>query len=989
MFDPRTQLFVAVVLALLPGLFTWWKGRPLLRSLGDPALPELLMAKQQRVSLVLVFCVVFLVAFGGANVYWAVPLQVLGLVVGGYPLGRVLLGESTRASTYVWSNLKSVFGAFGFWLALGATPLLVVALGKGGWPLSIAWLALLLIWEWRYPRLWLRMHDAVPLDDPVLQSRLDAIVAKSGLQPPATYRIGTDGRRLVSAVALPSVRQPAIAMGNGLLELLPPDEVAAIFAHELAHIEQYSPRIVRGIQRENWFLIIGAVVGSYAITVFAPASSSLLLLVWPFVSLMVLSRRGSRRQAQETESDLRAAALCGDPEVVVRALAKLHVHAFIPRRWAVDFERNASHPSLARRIQALRGEESPAVPQATRSAVLETAREGSLVLLDARAYWFDGVPAGVPHEIEALRAAASSYRAVQYPDLVELRVVANDSGRALKAVHRNGDAWSVPLQPSQVAAVQQALDQVDVRLHRDLGRRTFLTPRLVATLILMASLIGGDFGLLLVPLALVFWRPGSATLAALGAMALAQGALGALGVNESWIPGAPVVGSVAVMALGATAAWMAFQRVRRDGLRDNARLALIVFGALSVALLAASVWQLTVMTPAVVMAEPLSHALTVTLLGVAAAFAVTDRRGRWRVGALVTAAIVWATVTAASLVRPAGAPVLANSVGVGRIVASDSVDGAAVGLRLSPGGRRFMVSMLEGRRRRATADRPQMRMRAFGTEGRDIDALAAEFLDDEQLLALREEGDSLELSLEPADRDTSLWKIALPRVSTPSLSLSLRDSTWMVSGDDYENEAAVVVTGVLGRREVRIFRLPSVATMEGLPPMVFHGGDQIVVPEYGRVNMPPILFALFGARALRSELSLADSGGLRPIATLNGFPQCGTVEGGSALCLVRARNRIEMWAVSDSARVQAKGTLPSGPIGVSAIGPGARLAAAAVDGTILLANVDSGWVRRVTVPDTAGYVSELKVAGNSLVVLRQVNARAVVTLYRIAVAPPR
>src|SRR6185295_12148504 len=126
MFDPRSQLVIAVLLALLPGIFAWWRGRRLIRSLADPALPELLMAKQQRVSMVLIFCVVFLVAFGGSNVYWAVPLQVLALVVGGYPLGKVLLGESTRAPTYVWSSLKSVLGGFGFWLALGVTPLVVV-----------------------------------------------------------------------------------------------------------------------------------------------------------------------------------------------------------------------------------------------------------------------------------------------------------------------------------------------------------------------------------------------------------------------------------------------------------------------------------------------------------------------------------------------------------------------------------------------------------------------------------------------------------------------------------------------------------------------------------------------------------------------------------------------------------------------------------------------------------------------------------------------
>jgi Zn-dependent protease with chaperone function len=69
---------------------------------------------------------------------------------------------------------------------------------------------------------------------------------------------------------------------------------------------------------------------------------------------IALGRRAAKSQQHETESDLRAAALCGDPEALVRGLVKLHLHARIPRRYDVDIERAASHPSLVRRIQAIR-----------------------------------------------------------------------------------------------------------------------------------------------------------------------------------------------------------------------------------------------------------------------------------------------------------------------------------------------------------------------------------------------------------------------------------------------------------------------------------------------------------------------------------------------------------------------------------------------------------------------------------------------------------
>ena len=43
----------------------------------------------------------------------------------------------------------------------------------------------------------------------------------------------------MNAVALPGVRTPAVAFSHVLLERLPPDEIAAVFAHEVAHHEHF------------------------------------------------------------------------------------------------------------------------------------------------------------------------------------------------------------------------------------------------------------------------------------------------------------------------------------------------------------------------------------------------------------------------------------------------------------------------------------------------------------------------------------------------------------------------------------------------------------------------------------------------------------------------------------------------------------------------------------------------------------------------------
>ena len=67
---------------------------------------------------------------------------------------------------------------------------------------------------------------------------------------PQVYRVGPQGSRFVNAVALPSVRRPSVAMGNALLDSLEPDETAAIFAHEAAHFDHFTPRQFGGAAPE-------------------------------------------------------------------------------------------------------------------------------------------------------------------------------------------------------------------------------------------------------------------------------------------------------------------------------------------------------------------------------------------------------------------------------------------------------------------------------------------------------------------------------------------------------------------------------------------------------------------------------------------------------------------------------------------------------------------------------------------------------------------
>ena len=82
--------------------------------------------------------------------------------------------------------------------------------------------------------------------------------------------------------------------------------------------------------------------------------------------MTLISGRGQR--TREREADALAVEWTGDPELVIRALTKLHTLAGTPGRLKPSDEFLSSHPSLAHRIEAIRarasGGPAPAPPRA-------------------------------------------------------------------------------------------------------------------------------------------------------------------------------------------------------------------------------------------------------------------------------------------------------------------------------------------------------------------------------------------------------------------------------------------------------------------------------------------------------------------------------------------------------------------------------------------------------------------------------------------------
>jgi Zn-dependent protease with chaperone function len=438
------------IIAVLPGALALYWGRGLARLIDDPVLPERLLANRTRTAVAYVVAIAVLIETAGQHFVWALPLMIVTRMAAGYPLRRVLHGETWSLASYV-SFFLCLGGAYlGYWVFLGLTPWLIEIGGSYSWIVAGALALALIAWGERYSEIFRAALRARPVNDPELLTRFEAMVNACGLPVVGLEQVDMRGGVFANAVAVPSLRRPTVVVSSTLLERLDRDETSAILAHELAHIEHFNPRRLRAMRRVQYALITAAVLLSPAIRFAAPQAMSAMQLLWPIALFAAMMLQARHRQKNETASDLRALALTGDAEALIRALTKIHAFARLPRRWDAELERHASHPSLARRIQAIRA--AAGTPDASLSETATfTAADGrsSVTFYDDRMVWSDGSFAG----------------SIDYRHVTMLRVDARTSGSPrLIAVDGANRRWTMVLAPADVARAQATLDIVDTRL---------------------------------------------------------------------------------------------------------------------------------------------------------------------------------------------------------------------------------------------------------------------------------------------------------------------------------------------------------------------------------------------------------------------------------------------------------------------------------------------------------------------------------------------
>ena len=831
------------------------------------------------------------------------------------------------------------------------------------------------------------------------------MAGRSRAAAPRLRRVGAPGGRWANAFALPALNGSTVVFTDTLLEQLTPEETAAIFAHELAHLEHHDRRRLLAGRVVVWAAIAAATIGIPAARAALGVEGARLDWLWALVVMLAVALYGTHHRAQEAESDSRAVVLAGEAEALVSALVKLHALARLPRRWDPQMERRATHPSLAQRIRALRAAAGVVASGLEQPVAIRSTEEGRRVVLEAeRIHWLEGVPPAAPADATAQREQAASVLSVPYHQLTELRVRAALGGAPrLVAADLAGHAWSLPLEAGDVTATQAALDLVEGRLAVPPAGWAHQPAMagILSTVTVLASVFTGQLGPVLVPGLIGMFRSSQGTLAALGATAVASGLL-AMRQDVTYAPRgtAASVALAALVVFGAMAIVVAVLRARalrerrtRTGLATAALLGVVAALAWAGLAFAAAGTPRALRLHQAAQARP---AAAVALLGVAAALAFA-RRPLARVVALALAILAALPVAAGSrwfLDRFARDPFLADPPPfVARTVLlrplrETRIGAPAAQLRLSPSASRFSVRPFESAQ---ADDDPQparrISVRSFSGPEREVEAEDLRFLNDLRVLALVRTPAGLELravSLDDA-QDVS-WSQALPDLRAPRLDLDGALGRWRVTGTDPGGRAVTVLGGNLnqdGYAGRRWTLLPAEAGA-ALPPVASQHAALAVRMHLEPGALPPLLLAGPVSIPLRSELWALGPETPRLLATSGLDLRCADPPLDHAdatfTCAAFDGLRTLLWSVdADAGRLEPQASL-RGRVFAMQPAPNRHLLAWTEDGLASL-DPERREVVLLRLPADADRPTELAPVGESLGALASGPDSALVTVY--------
>ncbi|WP_417307443.1 zinc metalloprotease HtpX [Devosia sp.] len=184
---------------------------------------------------------------------------------------------------------------------------------------------------WNSDKMVLRMQNARPVDPrsaPDLHRMVEQLAQNAGIPTPALYVIQTDQPNAFATGRNP--QNAAVAVSSGLLRTLQPNEVAAVVAHELAHIRNrdtltmtITATFAGAISMLAQFgLFFGG--GNSRDNPLGPIGVLIAVLVAPIAAVLV---QMAVSRTREYEADKLGAEICGEPMALASALTKIAGHA--------------------------------------------------------------------------------------------------------------------------------------------------------------------------------------------------------------------------------------------------------------------------------------------------------------------------------------------------------------------------------------------------------------------------------------------------------------------------------------------------------------------------------------------------------------------------------------------------------------------------------------------------------------------------------------
>ena len=792
-----TRASIAAAIAVVPAVVTYARGRQIARFADDPALPERLAAGGHVAGSSLLFTIFALIMLTGGAAIWAIPLTVIAYVAAGLPLRRLLYKETWSVGAYLSFVLRFFVAFWSFWGLVCALPALALWAGERAWIVALvtgAGLLLLGAYQTNVIR-WLL--GARPIVNPAIRARFDRLVSATLVPPPRFDYVHLGGGSMANAFALPAAGRGAVIFTAPLLERLDADEIDAICAHELAHLEYYGPRRLRQRRRVSRSLVVAAAALTPLLQWLMPSGAWVACSAWPVLVLITIAVLAHDRQQHETASDLRAIALTGNPEALVRALVRVHAIARVPRRWDADLERHMSHPSLKRRIQDIRAAAGTPPAALGTAAVFDSANGAARVVFGDQ-------------DLEWTEDASASYR-VRYDRLSELRIAVTRSGEtSLLAGDRTGHQWQMPVRADDVPRIQAVLDIVDSRV-TGTPPAAAVHPVLVRAAALTVCIVSLNAGLLAVAMvvAMTLARPDAPLAGAAGLVAIA-GALLAYrdpGTLSGFIPeGFEAVFAAVLLGGGALLAWLAYAR-RRDEVPPRTWQ---MVGFVAVAALLS--WLLPLLGGGIDAVELHqaargSSASVVFPLALAGALMWSARKTLRVISAFAVAASVSAAAVGsqAFLDRFGGDLFLVPAARLkvrtlNRPIKEFTVPFGVSGLQVSPDGRSIAVITP------SQANRTTIHIGRAAETLTPVDADGALFIDDDRALVWTVDGTRTDLrEVVVSSPETPGWTLRVTGVAMPAVSLDPGSRRWRLSSRAGVN-AVEAREGVIGTVQVDSYR---------------------------------------------------------------------------------------------------------------------------------------------------------------------------------------